>query len=398
MTGKRPFIVTLFLKWLSTIAICSLALSATADGWTLSDSEFSPGELPTEDLLGETVSVEALDANIESALTAARKTGDASALLKQLDVIIRKIDLLPSLDIFEKFTDALLTCGRAGDMASRTPLLLKYAGIEMNPSATAKFNLGIKMALCFGGAGFNDLRYLTRIRGVDLDWLLPALGKTGRENALPLIKSYDTNNSLGRAVALGSAYAGDTNALQIVLDIQDRDILNLKGSNKSTLYHLLIGQQRQAEGTRIEAARCRRRIHQVEELFDSLGDLARAFMIKSAIIHASPAAMQYLFETMESIPADQLSGFIELIEHPEPFTKEFVVQHLWDSGDVDLRNDLLERLRGMSTAPGGYDRLMAITLLCRMSPNEGFDLLKDAVARESNAAVRIALENLQTAN
>lgn len=358
-----------------------------------------------DDVLEKAVTPHELEAQMRKAMTATEQKHDCAPLLECLDILVRQAETSVSPEMNVAFAEALLKHGRAKELAPQVPVLLQFGQKDFSPVAAAKLNLGIKLALVFGGATFHDLRQLQNLQGVDLEWLLPALGKTGGAAALPLIQKHrsdaviiplgDVQNirPVPCAAILASAYTGDEAAVKKILEFYEEDTTNLPRFAFYVSWGLSEGLN--VAGARQLLAFCQHRANQAERLLDFRGRRHLPELIAAANDTGSLALTGYVVKSLQRAAADQVVDYLPLLAHPVPIVKAQVLDRILEGNDTALRAKAFSRLREMTTSGSGADRVFALESLLLCLPDEGRQLLPPALARETNCAVRVRLEDLQ---
>jgi hypothetical protein len=355
-------------------------------------------------VMGGPVSEKEVVERIRKGVNEAVRLRQGGPLREPLKLLCTSQDAFVAPELLTWFTDALLSYGRREDMVKFVPRLLKSSDVTFSPPAVARLNLGVKLALVYGGASFTELKGLLGVKAVDLEWLLPALGKAGGTQALPLIQKYREDKTiipLGNeqnirpvpcAAILAAAYAGDDAARDTILAFYEEDVVNLPRFAFYVEWGLREGLP--VGGSRRLLGFCQHRIRQAERLLDFSGRACLLALIERANEKGSISVTGYLVRSLQDAPRERVMDYWGLLEHPAVMVKEKVLERLLESGDGAVRERIMERLRSLVRSPMGTDRLFAVNTLLALDREEGRRVLVEALAREVNVAVKVRLEDL----
>jgi hypothetical protein len=355
-------------------------------------------------VMGGPVSEKEVVERVRQGVDEAVRRRQGGPLVEPLRLVCTCRDAFITPELLTSFTDALLTYGEREDVVKFVPRLLRSSDVTFSPPAVARLNLGVKLALVHGGASFEELKGILGVKAVDLEWLLPALGKVGGAQALPLIQKYREDKTiipLGNeqniravpcAAILAAAYAGEDAARETILRFYEEDVVNLP----RFAFYVEWGLR---EGIPVGGARrllgfCQHRIRQAERLLDFLGRGGLPTLIRKANEQGSISLTGYLVRSLQNAPRERVADYWGLLEHPAILVKEKVLERLLESGDGAVRGRILEMLRSLVTSPAGTDRLFAVDTLMDLDPEDGRRILVEALAREANVAVKVRLEDL----
>jgi hypothetical protein len=277
--------------------------------------------------------------------------------------------------------------------------------ISFDLTAQRRLNLGIRFVLAVGGASFEELDAIfNRYRDVvDLEWLLPALARTGGARALPILQAYRADGSiipLGNyqniravpcAAVLGCAYAGDAAAFETILKWYEEDTISQPRFAFSIQWG--IGEGIKPDYRLLDF--CEHRMLQAERLFAFRGASALPGLIERANRDLPVSLIGYLTRRIDETSGVALSPFAALLEHPCAEVKQHVLAAFLERGTSEDRAAVLGKVGALATSARGTDRLFAAEAGISLDPVRRPAILQEALRRETNPAVRRRIEMLE---
>jgi len=351
-------------------------------------------------------------AEFETRLAATLKQTDPVARNKELKdlvaVLMRSQEILLMPRDMDAFAEAVIASGAQPDLAAATDTLLQSAeSLQFNVIAQSRLNLVIRFALATGGVPFDRLKQIHSQFGsanwLELECLLPALGRAGGAQALPLVTPYRADASIIRlnneqnirripcASMLACAYGGDTNALEKTLTWYEEDTANLSRFAFSVAYAISEGMKPKYDLLDY----VRHRIAQAEQLLDFLGKERIPDLLARVNRDASISLTSYAVAKMEAADAGDLPLFLPLADHPSPLVKQRALLTLFDRGDTVLREAVFAKLEAWLASSAGVDRFVATETLGILAPSRQDAVLAEAIISESNPTVRRRMETLR---
>jgi hypothetical protein len=344
---------------------------------------------------------------LEQAVTAATGADRRSRLLGLLADLAAAPELIILPAQLTQLTDALATSTQPGDWQEHVPTLLASRHADaFSPAATPRLNLGIRLVVLGGGAPLAVLKELLAERPAraDLEWLLPATGRVGGAAALPLLRPHrqdvaiiplNNGQNIRRvpcAAVLGAAYAGDTDALNMVLRWYEADVKDLP---RFAFYVQWARREGQKPDTAL-LAYCQHRLLQAERLLRSRRDQLLVTGLWQQ--PAYPALAAFFVRDLRTRSGAEMRPYLDLLAHPSIVARHQVLAAILARGDAETKSAALGRVRailqpayGTSQAmPGGMDRLFAAEALVLLDGS----LPKGMIEREPNPAVRRKLQEL----
>jgi len=322
--------------------------------------------------------------------------------VKRKDVVVPPRDMA-------KFRNALLESVRPEGLRPHIPKLLKMEDADVfDMGARGWLNLGIQLSVVAGGASFEELsRTLEKRRDIiDLEWMLPALGRAGGKKALRVLQPFRQDRSiipLGNvqnirrlpcAAVLGSAYAGDAAAFGMIMEWYEQDC----AARPRFAWYLQWAKQ---EGYKITDRSyalldyCEHRIRQAERLLDSVFDKKLAEFIRLANEEMRIGLTDYLTRRLLRVRPQELPRFAGLVEHPSLIVKRQVLKTFLAEGSDEQRQEMLKTVREMRGSGHCLDRFFAVETLCRLGEGDRQKMLADAIEAETNPALRSRLMRLR---
>jgi len=347
----------------------------------------------------------------ETRLTKALRQNDAAVRRKELaellDIFVRTRSIVPAPRDWNAFSGALLeTADPARLAAAAVKLLTATENLRFDLAARSRVNLGIRFANAVDGVPFEQLQTLhDRFKGsdlLDLEWLLPALGRTGGAAALPLIASYRADHTvipLGHesnirrvpcAAVLAAAYAGESNAFEQVLGWYETDVVNLPKHAFNIAWAIQEGMK--PNYAILDYAT--HRTAQAERLLDFKGPEHLPVLIARANRDASISLTAYVIAKMDTAAAG-LPRLLALADHPCVLVKQRALLTFFERGDEALRQEVVARTRALLDAPSGADRFMAAETLRVLGVEDSSRMIEQRLARETSPTVRRRLETLR---
>lgn len=353
----------------------------------------------------EKVSQKDWNDRLAAALKVPHKAARAKELTELLDILLGQKDLVALPRERDRFADALMDSLPVEELRSRIASLIQpSANLQFDPAAQSRVNLGLRFAVKTGGASFEHLKRLLESyeSQLDLDWLLPALGRTGGAQALPLIAKYRQDQviipvwnpqnirKIPCAAVLAAAYAGDKEALEKILGWYEDDTVN-----RPTLAFQVawaIGEGMKPDYSLVDFVN--HRMRQAERLLDFLGDPFLKTLIERANRDLSVSLADYLMYRMGSSPPERLALFVPLLEHPCDAVRKRVLAQLLDRGPAPLPAEAMAKVRSFLTSPRGLDRLFAAEMLADYGSVTASKDITAAIAAETCEPVRERLRML----
>ncbi len=348
----------------------------------------------------------------ETRLTKALRQNDDAVRRKELaellGIFVRTRSIVPAPRDWNAFSGALLeTADPARLVDAAVKLLTATENLQFDLAARSRVNLGIRFANAVNGVPFEQLQTLhDRFKGsdlLDLEWLLPALGRAGGAAALPLINSYRADRTvipLGHesnirrvpcAAALAAAYAGESNALEQVLGWYETDVVNLPKHAFNIAWAIQEGMK--PNYAILDYAT--HRIAQAERLLDFKGPEHLPALIARANRDASISLTAYVIAKMDTADASGLPRLLALADHPCVLVKQRALLAFFERGDKALRQEAVARTRALLDAPSGADRFMAAETLQLLGVEDASRMIEQRLAQETSPTVRRRLETLR---
>ena len=345
----------------------------------------------------------------ETRLTKALRQNDAAVRRKELaellGIFVRTRSIVPAPRDWKAFCDALLeTADPVLLVDAAKKLMAATENLQFDLAARARVNLGIRFANAADGVPFEQLKTLhDRFKGgglLDLEWLLPALGRAGGAAALPLIDPYRAKIRPGDvarlrgvpcAAVLAAAYAGDSNALERVLGWYEADVTDLPGAAFNVAWAIQEGLK--PDYSNVDYLT--QRIAQAERLLDFKGPEYLPALVARANRDASVSLTAYVIAKMDAADAAGLPRLLALADHPCVLVKQRALVAFFERGDQALRQEAVARTRALLDAPSGADRFMAAETLRLLGVEDASRLIGQRLARETSPTVRRRLETLR---
>jgi len=334
-------------------------------------------------------------------------TNRRTALLGLLDVLLRNDNIILKPRDRDRFAAAVLEAASPADLQPyAAKLIVPGNNLAFDLGAQARLNLGIRFALVTGNASLEQLTGLLKQHEklVDLEWLLPAIGKTGGADTLPLLQRYrqdQTIIAMGNyqnirrvpcAAVLACAYAGDESALQLILDWYEQDVTNLP----RFAFYVQWGRQEgmDTRTSEILVAYCQHRISQAERLLEYLGtDRLPALIERSGNEFRISLTGYMLRQLRQTNDPDVLAAYMPMLDHPSTVVKQQVFTVFANSGNTELRDQALKKVYALLRSPHGTDRFFAVTTLWSTADADLRRELQEQIDAETNLAVKRRLLN-----
>ena len=344
-------------------------------------------------------------------MAAAMAETDAARQAKLFDAalasFIRCKDIVPESREVQLFMEALVDKASPEAMRSYAAKLLAARKQSFDPGAWMKLNLGVRLAFATGsGATLDDLKDLlaTQADRLDVEWLLPAIGRIGGPAALPILQPYRSDNAiipLGNvqniqrvpcAAVLACAFAGDTNAFEKVLQWYEEDRIDLPRFAFYVSWAKLEG----LKPDYVLLDYCQHRIHQAERLLDVVASKQLSDLIARTNRDMSRSLTGYLFKRLESAPPEDLPKYVSLLDHPSILMKRQVMDKLLESGSESVRQEAMRKLNALLKSPRGLDRFFAAETLWQIDPKANRSVLDQVVKDDPNETVRRRLQEVSS--
>lgn len=345
---------------------------------------------------------------MERAITELGPGKKRTQLLRVLKVLVHRKDIVVGPRRLAKFRNALLESAAADELRPYVPKLLKLEDADVfDMGARGWLNLGVQLSVAAGGAPFAELKTILDKRRdiIDLEWMLPALGRAGGKKALSVLRPFRQDRGiipLGNvqnirrvpcAAVLGCAYAGDSKAFEMTMEWYEQDY----AARPRFAWYLQWAKQ---EGHKITDRSyalldyCEHRIKQAERLLDFVLDGKLSQFIEWANRDLRIGLTDYLVRRLGRAAPEQLPRFAGLLAHPSLIVKRQVLKAFLEYGTVEQRTEAMRRIRDMLTSRRSLDRLFAVETLLVLDTDDGQRILTEAIGREANQALRFRFEGL----
>ncbi|MHC4884112.1 MAG: hypothetical protein ACYTGH_03405 [Planctomycetota bacterium] len=367
-------------------------------------------ELTLEDVKRYT-EAEVLDL-IKKAYEATDADGKRKQLLAILTILVEQKDLIIQPRELFLYRNALFAQARPEDLKPWvSPLLEARDADGFDVAAAARLNLGIQIASVVGGAPFPLLQsiYAAQKDRIDLEWMLPALGRAGGEKALPLIQphrrdkviiplnNYQNIRKVPSAAVLGCAYAGDRAAEELILSWYEADSISRPRFAFYISWAKGLGQKITPSSYAL-LDHCQHRINQAERYLSFKGKRGLADLIERANRTLSLSLIEYLVRNLSSLDTkagdDALAAYLPLLRNPSLQVRYCVLDAITRGGTPALQTKLWQRIGGLLKGKKGNERFFAFSALLQHRRTESAEPLQAALAAEPNAALKSRMQRL----
>jgi|ETNmetMinimDraft_15_1059895.scaffolds.fasta_scaffold08021_2 hypothetical protein len=385
---------------------CLTSSTLSAEALLFDEDEEEIDELFGE---GDRVSETELLKRLKLAVTELNASKKREQLLSALSVLTRQKEIVVPPREMAKFRNALLETASSDALQPFVPKLLKIDDADLfDVGARAWLNLGIQLSVAAGGASFSELNSLLKNRRdiIDLEWMLPSLGRSGGKKALRVLRPFRQDQSiipLGNvqnirrvpcAAVLGCAYAGDREAFDLIMEWYEQDYQN----RPRFAWYLQWAKQ---EGYKITDRSyalldyCEHRIKQAERLLDFvIGNKIPEF-IERANTEMRIGLTDYLIRKLSAAKDKELPLFAGLIRHPSIIVKRQVLETFLNHGSSQQQEEMMHQIRDMRKSRYSLDRFFAVETLWMLYGKQSQQVLIEAIEEEKNQALRLRFRQLR---
>ena len=391
-------------------ALCLFAACIALAGAADFDELLGGGEEGGDDILLELdgekrVTPDQWKERMGQALRETRPAARRTQVTELLRIMVRQKDIILLPREFNTFVDAVLASVTDEYLTAFIPKLLEPGeNLQFDPAAQTSLNLGIRFTLTTGNASFEQLASLLKQYKsfVDLEWLLPALGRTGGAKALPLVRPHRNDRAIipvGNvqnirrtecAAVLACAYAGEQEAVEIILTWYEQDFLN----RPIFAFHVTWALQEGLKPDYEKLDYVQHRISQAERLFDFLGEKALPDLITRANRDLSVSLTDYLTRRMSRASGEQFAPFLPLMDHPSIIVKQKVLAAVLDRGTDAAKTVVTGKVAAFLRSDRGLERFFAAEALWRLDRAAHRDAVLAALSRETSPSVRLRMQAL----
>lgn len=348
------------------------------------------------------ISADEVRARVKKAVAEAEPSKKRKALPAALKLVARRGDVVFQPREWNAFVDELLDNVPPRDLRPFVRELLKLKDkMAFDPSAKTRFNLGIRLSLVAGGASFDELVDIlkTQATQVEMEWILPVIGRAGGAKALPILRRYRNDKSIiplsnyqnirpaACAAVLGCAYAGDQAAFDKILAWYDRDFID----RPRFAFYVAWSIQEGMKPSYVLVDYCQHRIRQAERLLNAQGPKLVPSLIERANDELLVAMPDYLLRRLARAPREELPLYLGLLDHPSIMVKQRVLDIFLTRGDDGVKAQTMAKVRALLKSERGLDRFFAVRTLRMLAPDRDRAMLDRAVENEPNPAVRYRL-------